>query len=749
LNYIVFLLQNGENIDMQANCTFQNNFIFKPEDYSVLIIEDSKVLNKAISKILEMQGFKLFKTFSLQEADEILQTQQVHYILLDIILPDGNGYDLIEQLQGKDQKIIVLTTENDQQFRDVAYQKGIIDFIVKDKSFAYKVKHIQDTIKLLEYNKFKTILIIDDSIFIQRQLHALLSNRNYNTITLSDTQSAIEIIATRKIDLILLDVNLKDGDGIEFLEKNRMQIIDIEKIPVMVISGSIETATIRNALKAGAVDVLKKPYVTEEILLKVDLWIDYKRKNDEIVCSQKLLQEYKNAVDESSIVSKTNAKGIITYVNERFCKLSGYSQEELIGKQHNIVRHPDMPKEIFADMWHTIKELKKPWKGKVKNLVKGGLDYYWVDAFITPIINANGDIEEFIGLRYDITELENYKEILKTQLSDTSKSLKENIKYTAQYEDAINQFTAVLKTDTNNIITYANDEFCTISGYSSQELIGMSCKDLRDISHVANEDCSKIAKKLQNGETVTIQFTNRTKSDAIYYVDTIVYPIFDSQETLKEHLHLMHDVTSIIKLHQEIEDTQKDIVYKMGEIGESRSKETGNHVKRVALYSKILAELYGLSEKEADILFTSSPMHDIGKVAIADSILKKPAKLTDEEFEIMKTHTSIGYEILKDSKREILQAAAIVSHQHHEKWDGSGYPQKLRGEEIHIYGRITAIADVFDALGSERCYKKAWEDPKIFALFIEERGKHFDPKLTDLFLENKEKFLAIRDRYKD
>ena len=142
-------------------------------------------------------------------------------------------------------------------------------------------------------------------------------------------------------------------------------------------------------------------------------------------------------------------------------------------------------------------------------------------------------------------------------------------------------------------------------------------------------------------------------------------------------------------------------------------------------------------------------MHDIGKVGISDSILKKPAKLTDEEYAIMKEHSMIGYNILKDSKRDILKAAAIVAKEHHEKYDGSGYPCGLKGEEIHIYGRITALADVFDALGSERCYKEVWEDEKIFQLFKEEKGKHFDPKLIDLFFDNLDKFLQIRERYKD
>ncbi|WP_025851681.1 HD domain-containing phosphohydrolase [Paenibacillus ehimensis] len=202
-------------------------------------------------------------------------------------------------------------------------------------------------------------------------------------------------------------------------------------------------------------------------------------------------------------------------------------------------------------------------------------------------------------------------------------------------------------------------------------------------------------------------------------------------------------------LSHEIEETQKEIIFTMGEIGENRSKETGNHVKRVAEYSYILARGLGMSEEEAELLKTASPMHDIGKVAVPDAILKKPGKLTADEFEIMKSHTTTGYSLLKNSKRRILKAAAIVAHEHHEKWDGTGYPRGLRGEQIHIYGRITAIADVFDALGSERIYKKAWELDRILKLLKEERGVHFDPQIVDVFMQLLPKLLEVRDRYTD
>jgi response regulator RpfG family c-di-GMP phosphodiesterase len=208
----------------------------------------------------------------------------------------------------------------------------------------------------------------------------------------------------------------------------------------------------------------------------------------------------------------------------------------------------------------------------------------------------------------------------------------------------------------------------------------------------------------------------------------------------------LHEITT---LNKEIEETQREVVFTMGSIAESRSKETGNHVKRVAEYSKLLAYYYGLNEEEAEMLKQASPMHDIGKVAIPDAVLNKPGRFDEEERRIMDTHAALGYEMLKHSNRTLLLMAATVAYEHHEKWDGTGYPRGLKGEEIHIYGRITALADVFDALGSDRVYKKAWEDERIFSLFREERARHFDPQLLDIFFAHLEEFLAIREQFKD
>jgi response regulator RpfG family c-di-GMP phosphodiesterase len=202
-------------------------------------------------------------------------------------------------------------------------------------------------------------------------------------------------------------------------------------------------------------------------------------------------------------------------------------------------------------------------------------------------------------------------------------------------------------------------------------------------------------------------------------------------------------------LNNEIIDTQEDLIYRLGDVVESRSNEAGNHIRRMAEVSYLIAKKLGLPQKECDLLKQAAPMHDIGKVATPDAVLLKPGRLDDDEMNIMKDHPSIGFDILHGSKRPILQNAAIISHQHHEKYDGEGYPQGLVGDNIHIFARIVAVADVFDALTHKRCYKEAWPIDQVIKTMNESSGTHFDPTVLKTLLDNIDLALAINNKYPD
>ena len=475
---------------------------------------------------------------------------------------------------------------------------------------------LKETIgRLSTIAKEMSALYIEDEEFILENTKVFLKMIFTDIETASSGLEGLKLYQSRNFDIVITDIFMPEMNGIAVVKKIK------ELNPhqsVIITSACDESAYLLELINLGIAQFILKPIQTEKIISIIDEVVtniyNQRKVNElasnlrqELVHQTTLLEQYKEVVDLSTIVTQTDFSGKIIYANEAFYKISGYSSQEVIYKNHNLVRHPDVGREIYKNLWETILN-KKSWHGILKNLNKSG-KYYIIDSTVKPILDEFGNIINFISISHDVTEL------------------------------------------------------------------------------------------------------------------------FD--------------------LNDEIWQTQHEMLSLLGEVGETRSQETGNHVKRVARYAKLLGELCGLEEEQIKLLYGASPMHDIGKIGIPDNILLKPGKLDPHEYDLMKTHSDIGYTILKTSNRPLLQTAAIIAHEHHEKWDGTGYPRAIKGGQIHIYGRIVAIADVFDALFCGRIYKKPWEMDKIIEFIISERGKHFDPMLIDIFMSNLDSFKAIALKYKD
>ncbi|MGE4544645.1 MAG: HD domain-containing phosphohydrolase [Pedobacter sp.] len=265
------------------------------------------------------------------------------------------------------------------------------------------------------------------------------------------------------------------------------------------------------------------------------------------------------------------------------------------------------------------------------------------------------------------------------------------------------------------------------------------------------EVCNRLKNDPQTRDIPIIFLTAKTDADSLVQgfetggVDYITKPFnsYELNSRVKTHLQLKryHDL--------EIEETQKEIILMMGNACEFKCIEMGKHIHRVAEICSLLAQISGLDQQTCTEIRWSSAMHDIGKVAIPDAILQKPGRLTPEEFAIVKQHSLAGFKILQHSTRKLLRSAAVIALEHHEHWDGSGYPRGLRAEEIDIRGRIAIIADVFDALLQKRSYKKAWSIEEVQNYMLERRGIQFDPTLIDLFMENIDAFVEIEKRLQD
>jgi len=223
---------------------------------------------------------------------------------------------------------------------------------------------------------------------------------------------------------------------------------------------------------------------------------------------------------------------------------------------------------------------------------------------------------------------------------------------------------------------------------------------------------------------------------------------------MREYYLLLQDRTLLLEKEvrlatDEILNREHETIVILGKVADFKDKETGAHISRVAHYSKLLAEILGKDFNYQELIFNASPMHDIGKIGIPDSIISKPGKLSENECLVMKNHTTIGYNILKETKSDYLQEGAVIALTHHEKFNGNGYPQGLEGKNIPLSGRITAITDVFDALSSRRPYKEAWDLEEVIEYMKNNSGSHFDPDLIEAFFSHLNEIKIIKDRYKE
>lgn len=588
-----------------------------------------------------------------------------------------------------------------------------------------------------EFLKKLNILYVEDNLITAEMFTKILKRMFANVHTASNGKIGLELYKNNHIDIIISDINMPIMDGLIMAKHIREENKDI---PIIFTTARNETDILVEAIELNINHYLLKPITFDQLVNKL-YKVCEKIQAEE---TKNLLKQYKHVVDKNLIVKKFNLEGKNTYINEQYEILSNYSKDELLGSDFDFDTKEDTPSSEIQLIWETLKS-KNSWEGKLKKRTKNNQEYI-VSASFSPILDINNNIIEYISLSKDITDTEILNNSLISEIATYKGDVTSKTHLLNEYQNIVNHSNLLVKLDINFKIKFVNKKFLEVTNYNKQNLINKDISFILD--QLEKENISLIVESLIAKENIQkiVTFKNEETKKYVNFNFTIIK---DLDGNALEYVALGNDISETINLHQEIEDTQKDVIFTLGSIAESRSNETANHVKRVAEYSYILARKYGLDEKEAQLLKIASPMHDIGKVGIPDSILNKPGKLTEDEFHIMKSHAEIGYEMLKNSNREILKAAAIVSYEHHEKWNGSGYPRRLKGDDIHIYGRITAIADVFDALGSARCYKEAWPLKKVLELIKNESGQHFDPKLVDLMLDNLDDFLLIRDNYVD
>jgi len=575
-----------------------------------------------------------------------------------------------------------------------------------------------------------TILIVENNLKISDALRNEIAKKTsfvcIFTRTIKETLEILKKEDSKKIFAAVADLHLPDSHEGEIID-----LLLSHEIPTIVFTDSIDEETVQLYNNRPIVEYLTKTTI-QDIHHVVQVIINLRDNSNESVL----------IVDDSRLARATFRNLLQLHRFQTFEAADGEEALQIMQShpQINIILTDyHMPK---IDGLVLSSRIRREYSHFEKAILAITADDHPLVIARFLKSGANDFIvkpprkEEFYARLYRLKETINFYQNLK----ETQLLLQEQ-------KDALDDRSIVSKTDENGVITYANDRFIEISGYSRNELIGQKYNVLRHPDMPA-EVFEKMWQTINQGQVWNGIIKDQSKDGKMFIVDSTVKPIVDSHGKIREFISIRHDLTELLHLHEEIIDTQKEIIVRLGEVAETRSKETGNHIRRVAEYSVRLGSLYGLSEDELKILCLASPLHDIGKIAIPDAILLKPGKLDPDEFEIMKEHAQKGFDILKSSTREILQASAIIAHQHHERWDGTGYPQKLEKENIHIFGRITALADVFDALSTERIYKAAWPMEQILEYISNEKGRQFDPKLTELFLNHIEQFVDIKDQLK-
>ena len=499
---------------MSTNYQKTPSFEFTPSNYNILILDDAKSVNHILTKSFKNKDYNCFSTFTIKDAKEVLANNEVHYVMLDINLPDGNGYEIITLLERTSVKIFVLTTESDKQFREISYQKGIIDFIVKDQNFFHKIEQITKTIENIEKNKLNTILLIDDAVVIQEQLKDLLENRHYNVQVSSTLDKAETILDEMDIDLILLDLELKNENGMDFLRKNNNEIINIKKIPVLVVSNNVDSSTIRDSIKDGAVDVLSKPYVLEEIVLKIDFWTDYKRKEDEITIHTKNLNNKNILLEEQKIIIEEQNNKLENQIELE--KQINQQKEELLVQQSKMAAMGEMLENIIHQWRQPLSAI---------SACVSGLQ------FKKELDNLNDEIlgESFKNIMFIIRHLSNTLNDFRDYLKPNRK--KENFKLDENIDKSISLLTSQFKIESIEII----------KNISNVSLVGFKNDFIQSFLNILNNAKDALKQRANQKKFIFIdmklindtQVEIRIKDNAGGIPEDVIDKIFEAHFTTK------------------------------------------------------------------------------------------------------------------------------------------------------------------------------------------------------------------------
>ena len=582
------------------------------------------------------------------------------------------------------------------------------------------------------------VLYAEDDTETREELQSILELYVAELYIAKNGREGLDLYKKYFPDIVITDIQMPEMNGLSMAADIR--VLNSQQ-PIIILSAYNDVEYLFRALELGIQHYITKPISIERLLNKLAELTERMQLLKQVEENRRLLEQYKMLVDEKAIVVKMDKNGNIIYMNQQFCEISGYSEAELLGQYYLFSLDEDGQQDVLNDIKQSMEKNNK-WQGILKKRAKSG-SIYVVDVTLVAIIDALNKISEFVALMVDMSEVYEKFERLSLNLKQ---DLSEQKHYLQEYERAFELGTSLCIINTDGQIISANKNFSATLNYTPGELNGLSLCDLVQNGVDFKE---RVLRKVINHGFSSRVIKVLTKNGGFRTLSIIVVGIHNQAGDIHSLMNLCHDISETINLNEDIIENQKDLIYVLGEVVENRSHETGLHIKRVALISELLARKYGFTEEYATMIKLASPLHDIGKVGIPDDILHKQGKLSIDEYQIIKKHAELGYRLLNKLDKPLIKMAATIAHEHHEYFNGLGYPTGLVGEHIAIEARIVSLVDVFDALSSRRIYKEPWTDAEIIDYLNKNKSVQFDPELVDLFMENIDEIISIRECFKE
>ncbi len=561
------------------------------------------------------------------------------------------------------------------------------------------------------------VLVVNDRVEQRAAIRALLRPLHLAVVEAESGRAALRAIARQKFAAIVMDVRMPTLDGVATAKLFRERA-ESQRTPIVFVP--IRPEALRGKISAF-----------------VDLFMQAEQLQRSLESIMNLNAELGESEERHRAILQNVANGIVTVSEEGLIEsfnrhaeqIFGYTEEEVVGRPLELLI-ATTHLEAFAGAMRATRSSAARATGSLPPAVTAGRRKNG-----SPFAMEMGMSRIQIGERTFLTccprDVSEREERAAREHRRGQALRREAQRHRAAFDEAP---IGSMITGSDGQIQRVNQAVCRMTGYSAAELVGTPALKL---THPEDRDTSAtMAAVVLAGDAVTQHFERRFlhRGGRVLEVRVAVTAIRDDEHEIAQLYYQIEDITQARASARELKDAQFEMLARLAAAAELRDDDTGQHTRRVGELSVAIAEGLGLSGDRVNLLRLAAPLHDIGKIAIPDAVLSKPGKLTSGEFEQVKSHTTAGAKMLTGSAHALLVMAEQIALTHHERWDGSGYPNGLAGTAIPLAGRIVAVADVFDALTHERPYKVAWTEERAIVEMRDQSGRHFDPRVLDAFL---------------